>query len=172
MTRFTASDVARANAAWLCSCGPCALAAILDLTLDEVRPHFMPAFPGYTNLTRMRRALEAAGRQFRVERCDHPFIEPGREWPSWGLCRIQWHGPWTQPGANPRWAYTHTHWIAAWRAAPAICVFDVNAMEYEDDNGWLPLSDWSACTVPRLTADIKRATGGWHLTHSIEVERR
>lgn len=26
--------------------------------------------------------------------------------------------------------------------------------------------------VPALTADIKRATGGWHITHAIEVERR
>jgi hypothetical protein len=40
------------------------------------------------------------------------------------------------------------------------------------EDGWGPLEWWSADLVPLLTADIKRATGGWHITHAIEVERR
>lgn len=177
MTRFTATDVARANADWLCSCGPAALAAICGLALDEVRPLFTPAFPGWTTPTRMLEALRRSGRRHTELRRTSATEQL---WPTWGLARVQWHGPWTQPGANPRWAYTHTHWVAAHTHRPAdrnvVDIWDVNELgeptPLGPGNGWLPLSDWSAHTVPRLTADIKRATGGWHLTHSIEVERR
>lgn len=167
MTRFTLAELERASDTWFCNCGPAALAAICGLTLDEVRLHFGPDWPGYTNPTAMRRALTTAGRQFTIERLG----VADREWPRWGLVRIQFEGPWTEPGASPRWAYRHTHWVAVWRAFPAICVFDVNSMEYDDDSGWLPLLDWERCTVPLLTDSIPRATGGWRITHAIEVER-
>lgn len=167
MTRFTATDVDHAFRDWNATCGPAALAAILELTLDEVKPLFMPAFPGWTTPTRMFEALRRSGRKHSAATTSRARTT----WPTWGLCRVQWEGPWTQPGANQRWAYTHTHWVAAWSAGPAICVFDVNSFEYEDDTGWLPLETWQAAIVPMLTGDIKRATGGWHITHSIEVQR-
>jgi hypothetical protein len=179
MTRFTASDVDRASWDWLCSCGPAALAAICDLTLDEVKPHFRPAFPGYTNPGRMFEALRRTGRKYAAIGADSGFSPT---WPSYGLARVQWHGPWTAPGANPRWAYTHTHWVGVCRLQLAdgtedpncVCVWDVNQLSDApagETAGWAPLSWWAGVLVPKLTAEIKRTNGGWHITHAIEVER-
>jgi hypothetical protein len=175
--RFTAADMEHAADDWSCNCGPAALAAICGLTLDEARPHF-GAFPGYTNPTLMRRALTAAGRRFTVQRTDVPFTDPGDEWPRWGLARIQWEGPWTQPGASPRWAYRHTHWVGvsqgkSSRGAGLVDIWDVNTLGDGSPlaDGWGPLEWWSRDVVPLLTAGIPRATGGWHVTHAIEVQR-
>jgi hypothetical protein len=176
--RFTLAEFETANDAWGANCGPGALAAICGRPLDEVRQHLGSNWPGYTNPTAMRRALESMGCRFKVERCDHPFLESGKEWPRWGLARIQWEGPWTDPGASPRWAYRHTHWVGSSqgtgsRGQPLTDVWDVNTLGsiggFED--GWSPLEWWSSDIVPRLTRDIPRATGGWHITHSIEVTR-
>lgn len=84
MTRFTESDVDHAHADWFCTCGPAALAAIYDLTLDEVRPHFNPAFPGYTTPTRMYQALRNAGVKWRP--LVGPVGSPLATWPKYGCC--------------------------------------------------------------------------------------
>jgi uncharacterized protein (DUF433 family) len=230
MTRFTLADLERAAAEWSCSCGPTALAAICNLTLDEVRPHF-PGFRGWCNPTMMFEALaslrRATGRRWSKKIVAVGWPEP---WPRYGLVRIQWEGPWTEPGANPRWAYRHTHWVGvsplqpaavsidpdvsfgrsvlagtrvkvavvadlaaagepidriarefdvaeskvrdaiAWhRGEGETCIWDVNAMDI--GRGWSPLAWWSSQVVPRLTREISRATGGWHVTHAIEVSR-
>ena len=178
MTRFTLADLDRANADWQCSCGPAALAAICGMTLDEVKPHFQPAFPGWTTPTRMLEALRRSGRIWR-QRAIRDVATGNPPWPRHGLARIQWEGPWTQPGASPRWAYTHTHWVGAGPLYTAegepiageTCVWDVNQLGGVAMDGWAPLAWWAARTAPRLTRDIPRATGGWHITHAIEVER-
>lgn len=174
--RFTFADVERANWDWRCSCGPAALAAICGLTLDEVRPHFLPAFPGWTTPTRMFEALRRTGRHW-----SNVTLRVGRTpWPIHGLARIQWEGPWTQPGASLRWAYTHTHWVGVGPlytsegepVAGETCVWDVNQLDATGcREGWAPLRWWTAVTAPRLTRDIPRATGGWRITHAIEVGR-
>src|SRR5690349_11053969 len=110
MTRFTASDVDAAHATWRANCAPAALAAILDLTLDEVRPLFGEHWPGYTTPTMMFEALRRSGKKWQ-HRAIRDVATGNPPWPRWGLCRVQWHGPWTMPGANQRWAYRHTHWI-------------------------------------------------------------
>lgn len=175
MTRFTYDDVLRANADWSATCGPTALAAILDVTLDDVKPLFLPAFPGYTTPTRMYEALRRSERTWRGA-----ALMPGGaplSWPTYGLARIQWEGPWTLSGANQRWAYTHTHWVGATRdpdKARTLRIWDVNALGDGSDwrplDGWLPMPGWVGL-ASLLTRDIKRATGGWHITHSIEVQR-
>ncbi len=162
--RFTLADVERANAAWGCNCGPTALAAICGLTLDEVRAH-MPDFPGYTNPTLMKRALNSVGK---------PWLIDGKDpsWPLYGLARIQWEGPWTQPGVPMAARYRQTHWVGAWttdRPHNRVGVWDVNALA--NGSGWCALADWTATIVPFITADIKRASGGWHITHAIEIDR-
>jgi hypothetical protein len=173
--RFTSADIDRAYWDWQCSCGPAALAAILGLTLDEVKPLFMPAFPGWTTPTRMLEALRRANKHWSS------IAVPARTrttWPVWGVARIQWEGPWTAPGANQRWAYTHTHWVGVSRGKGSrdqhlIDIFDVNTVGGGGplEDGWGPLEWWSRDIVPLLTKDIKRATGGWYITHAIEVAR-
>lgn len=174
MTRFNLADLERANDDWGCNCGPGSLAAILDLTLDEVRPLFEPGrpFSGYTNPTLMFSAL-------RVSRRRHHEIGPqpwaaavGRPWPQLGICRVQWGGPWMAPNVPAAARYRATHWIGVCRVQHGVNVWDVNLIGNElHSDGWCPLEWWSATLVPLLTSDIKRADGRWHITHSVEVER-
>jgi hypothetical protein len=180
MTRFTAADVYAANASWGFSCGPAALAAICDLTLDEVRHLFGSDFRGYTNPTMMFTALRASGRKHH-EIGPQPYAGPAiRPWPQWGICRIQWEGPWMAQNVPAGARYQRTHWVGTWQFIGNISgvrltnVFDVNALNSDIPfgDGWMPAEWWVSVAVPHLTADIKRATGGWHITHAIEVERR
>lgn len=159
-TRFTAEDAARAYDEWGANCGPGALAAIMGMTLDEVRPH-IPGFDEkhYTNPTMMNAALRSIGKR---------WAKIGVAWPRYGLVRVQWEGPWTGPDVPMRARYRYTHWIGAEIAATgAVGIFDVNALN--NGTGWGSLDDWSSIMVPCLTGQYKRANGKWHITHAIEV---
>lgn len=154
-----------ANDAWGCNCGPGALAAIMGISLDDVRPH-MGDFERkrYTNPTLMFEALDSLGARWknRGRRCD---------WPVHGLCRIQWEGPWTQPGVPPRAAYRHTHWIAVRHPVHSrdVGIFDINCCN--NGTGWVSEADWRNLVVPWLLKEcVPRASGAWHVTHHIEVE--
>jgi hypothetical protein len=167
MTKFTLADAERANDEWGANCGPGALAAILDITLDEVRP-LMGDFEKkhYTNPTLMFDSLLRAGRRFSYRGGDL-----GTEgWPIYGLARIQWEGPWTKPGVPPRAAYRHTHWVGARYGDLSYGIFDINCMN--NGTGWVSVSDWAQMIAPWLIANcVKRGDGGWHITHAVEVAR-
>lgn len=169
-TRFTAQDADRAYDAWNCNCGPGAIAAVLGMTLDEVRPHIEACgFAGkhYTNPTMMLDVLERIGARFHSRGL--AYNVPKLEFPHYGLARIQWEGPWTAPGVPMRARYRYTHWVGACRrTADNIGIFDINAIA--NGSGWVPLADWSAIVVPHLTAMYPRADGNWHITHAIEVK--
>lgn len=166
--RFTVDDAQRAYDAWGCNCGPSAIAAICGLTLDEVRPH-LKGFDEkhYTNPTMMFDALKSIGIVWS-RRSD-------REWPAYGLARIQWEGPWTAPGVNPKWAYRQTHWVGAtartgMTGRTTAVVWDVNALG--NGTGWCALEDWDQTLVPHILKEcVPRASGGWHITHAIEVSQ-
>jgi hypothetical protein len=164
--RFTAADAERAHAEWGANCGPGAIAAIAGLSLDELRPSLGDfEAKGYANPTLMFQTLDRLGLKWGRRR--------DKDWPDWGLVRIQWHGPWTKPGVPPRVAYRHTHWVASCRHVPEggaleIGVFDINCMA---SHGWVALDDWRDKVVPWLTEDMPRADGQWHITHALEVER-
>ena len=160
--RFTMEDGERAADEWGANCGPGALAAIMGMTLDEVRPH-MGDFESkhYTNPSLMNAALRSINR---------PWRKIGAAWPNYGLVRIQWEGPWTKPGVPMRARYRHTHWIGAETGRSGIGVFDINCMN--NGTGWCSLEDWSAVIVPHiLQVCVPRASGKWHVTHAIEVEK-
>lgn len=164
--RFTAADQERAHATWGANCGPGALAAIMGLTLDEVRPH-MGDFEQkrYTNPLLMYACLRSVGATWRL-------VKQARSWPDYGLARVQWEGPWTEPGVPARAAYRHTHWVgAAWSEAKREHgIFDINAIG--NGTGWCSVADWSRTLVPWILECVPRANGRWHLTHVIEIERR
>lgn len=168
--RFTLADAEKASDAWGCNCGPSALAAVTGRTLDEIRP-LMGDFESkrYTNPTLMLDSLNRTGARFwKVEGM-----------PTIGLLRIQWEGPWTEPGVPMRVRYRHTHWIAIcqpeayaiWlpgKIGPNAGIFDVNAM---NSGGWITYSDWACTLVPWLLKEaVPKANGRWHVTHRIQVE--
>lgn len=160
--RFTAEDQERAHAEWGSNCGPGSIAAITGLTLDQVRP-LMGDFEqkGYTNPTLMWDVLDRRGIVWRK-------MKAPLSWPRWGLARIQWHGPWTEPGVPARAAYRHTHWVGACSRPDSIGVFDINALS--NGTGWCSLEDWGEVLVPWLLAEVEpKSNGQWSLTHVVEV---
>lgn len=172
---FDHDDAQRAAEDWGCNCGPAALAASLGCGLGEVRKAVESvgfAQKRYTNPSMMKAAIRAMGAQVTAE---HRAGDGSyhKEFPARGLARIQWTGPWTQPGANVRWMYRQTHWVAAWRiyedrvSVPLAnwhtLLFDINA-------GQVWLADWAEKVVPRILKEcVPRADGGWFITHSWEV---
>lgn len=104
--RISGVEADAAYEQWGCNCGPGAIAAIMGMRLDDVRP-LMGDFEKkhYTNPTLMWEVLDRIGR---------PWRKVGKDWPRFGLARIQWEGPWSEPGQNPRWGYRQTHWVASW----------------------------------------------------------
>lgn len=173
--RFTLDEAQRAGDEWGFNCGPAAIAAIANLTLEELRPRLCGfEAKGYTNPTLMWQILEGLGIRFRSRGIADNV--PVLAWPRFGLARVQWEGPWTAPGVPMRVRYRHTHWVAAvsdprdWTTPgweePRI--FDVNCMCV---GGWIPLSEWAGSLVPWLLKQCEpKASGLWHLTHSVEIE--
>ncbi len=158
--RFTTDDAQRANNEWGANCGPGAIAVVSGLTLRDVRP-FLGDFERkrYTNPTLMWEILNRLDLKWRL-------VKPPDSWPSFGLVRVQWEGPWTSPGVPARVAYRHTHWIAADASNRAnVGVFDINC-------GWTNAADWAATLVPWLLKECEpKASGEWHFTHVVEIDR-
>lgn len=157
---FTYEQLIEANEAWGCNCGPSALAAIVQCTLEEAR-EAITGFDArhYTNPTMMKDALWSLGVGFKD-------IRP--VWPDFGLVRIQWEGPWTRPGVPMAARYRFTHWVGtALGADGSRGIFDCNAMA--NGTGWCSFQDWQAVIVPHILADVARSYGTWHVTHCFSV---
>lgn len=161
---FTEQESQKAHDEWGANCGPNALAFALGIHVNETR-RLIPEFEAkcYTTPTMMREALDRAGAKFAVARV--PARKPGHLadiepmfHKATALVRIQWEGPWTEPGANPRWAYRQTHWVTTWMHDTTCFMFDVNG-------GVRTLQSWEAEIVPLLTGEIERANGHWFPTH-------
>jgi hypothetical protein len=167
--RFTETDAERASDQWGCNCGPSALAAITGRTLDEIRP-LMGDFERkrYTNPTLMFDSIKRTAVPYWTVDCP----------PTHGLCRVQWEGPWTEPGVPIRVRYRHTHWIGIQNPRHSSMmnqihqearIFDINAMCV---GGWIPYAEWATSLVPWLLKQCEpKANGRWHITHRIEVGR-
>lgn len=163
--RFTLEDAERAYDTWGANCGPGAIAAVMGLSLDELRPHLGDfEHKRYTNPTLMWEVLNRIGATWRT-------VKPPRSWPVYGLARVQWEGPWTAPGVPARVAYRHTHWVGAqWsERRHEHGIFDINCMA---SGGWVSVGDWAGTIVPWLLEQVApKANGRWHLTHVVEIER-
>ena len=162
--RFTLEDAYRAYDEWGSNCGPGAIAAIMGLTLDELRPHLGDfEQKRYTNPTLMWQVLNELGARWRL-------VKPPRTWPAYGLARVQWEGPWTAPGVPVAASYRHTHWVGANASNPEnVGIFDINCM---NSGGWIGVTDWITTAVPHILKNcVPRANGRWHLTHIVEIER-
>lgn len=179
--RFSLDDVERAADEWGCNCGPTAVAAVLGMTLDEIRPHLGDfEQKRYTNPTLMWEILRKIKAEIlKIKALDVNVQMQGRRgyepWPSFGLARVQWEGPWTAPGVPMRVRYRHTHWVGVSRGPEDWTVpgwegpyiFDVNCM---CAGGWIPLCEWVDSAVPWLLGECEpKANGKWHLTHVVEV---
>lgn len=172
---FTEEEMKAANLEWGCNCGPSALAFALQKPLSAAR-YAIPQFAErrYTSPTMMAAGLAALKQPYQSVK--PPAYKPGQPvdvesmWDRVpALVRIQWGGPWTAPGANPKWAYRQTHWICTWKAGGseklghgggACLLFDCNG-------GIMHGETWINEIVPILTGPqvTPRANGEWFPTH-------
>lgn len=155
---FTQEEMQQASATWGCNCGPSALAFALQVKLDVVRTA-IPGFSekGYTNPTMMAAALVNVGRAWNAKLPLSMFPSSAFDiCPA--LVRVQWTGPWTASGANPRWAYRQTHWISTYLDRDERMVFDCNG-------GINTFDVWQDQIVPFIVKHIPSADGGWFPTH-------
>ena len=159
---FSLEDAQRAADTWGANCGPGALAAVLDKTLDHVRPHLGDfERKRYTNPTLMWSALRSLGVRWKLT----------YEWPRNGLIRVQWEGPWTAPGVPMKARYRHTHWIGCrstlGEPGGKVLIFDINCICV---GGWVPYQEWEGQVVPWLLRQCEpKANGRWTTTHRVEL---
>lgn len=154
-------DTFEAADAWGANCGPMSLAAVLGLpTVEAVRPLVQP-FRGFMSPTDMTTALAMAAANSLCARASACRMSIGDRdpWPVLGLVRIQWLGPWCDPGVNPRAAYRMTHWIGVRDVLGAVEIYDATP------NRWIPLERWARWCE---TLWPKRATG-WAPVTRIDV---
>jgi hypothetical protein len=171
---WTLAEASQLYDAWKFNCGPAAICAVTGLTPAELRPS-MGDFEskGYTNPTLMREVLARLGVKY-TQRIDASgaLADVGSTelvFPSWGLVRVQWDGPWCKPGVPMAARYRQTHWVAADRRADGLMVFDVNATHV---GGWLPFRLWVEHVVPWILKELMpKSTGKWWFTHALEIER-
>lgn len=163
---FSSEDMIAAMREWNCNCGPSALAFALQRHISEVRGT-IPGFEdkGYTSPTMMQAGLRNFGRSYWIT----PKLSTMSMFaPLIALTRIQWHGPWTDPGANPKWAYRQTHWIATWQEMEErghegrMTIFN---RVFDCNSGITSFEEWERVTVPTLIAMYPRANGKWSPTH-------
>ena len=175
---FTVEEARRASDEWGANCGPGALAGVLGLSLDAVRPH-LRGFDQkrYTNPSMMRGALRSIGAQHDWRVVDLGADGIGWKWPVYGLARIQWCGPWNKPGVPIAASYRHTHWIGVRTGEQdrrtgerPVEILDINCICV---GGWVSLDEWSTNVVPWLLKQCEpKATGDWYATHVIEVSQQ
>lgn len=158
---FDEADSDAANETWGANCGPHAVAAALNLTLDQVRPHcwaFEQKFKGrgygFTNPTMMGNALALARQPFTLKK--NLKTTDLRE----GISLIQWEGKWLKPGVPPVVAYGHTHWIAA-TPAHVFCTA-IPLSEFGCEFGWVTHEVWR--TLIGVLC-VRENFDGWHVTH-------
>ncbi len=167
---FTELQAQTAYETWGANCGPNSLAFSLQIPIDDVRGK-IPGFEEkrYTSPTMMKAGLAAFGKTVTCFPGMAGLKKENPECPrGMNLVRIQWTGPWTAPGANPKWAYRQTHWICCWRVelpetplGHILCPVNV----FDCNGGIRRLTEWEKEIVPALTAQTKRADGGWFATH-------
>lgn len=170
--QFDQAEFSLASAEWGFNCGPGALCGITGLSPAEIRPHLLDfEQKGYTNPTLMYAAIKQLGYQSTNRfRNDEANVLKTPLWPKFGVVRIQWGGPWTNPGVPMAARYRKTHWIAARRREHALEVFDVNALL--GGREWLTFEEWRDHLVPWLIkAVVEKGDGKWWPTHSIEMRK-
>jgi hypothetical protein len=169
---FTEAEMQEAAVTWFANCGPAALAFAAQCSLETVRP-IIPEFEkrGHTTPTMMKAALANLSLPFVVVKCPPDRDQlPGLLSKSISLVRVQFTGPWTAPGSNPRRAYRETHWIAAWLHQ----VYDIERSFHDEpsvfdcNGGMRSLASWQSEILP-LLAKGQRRDGGWFPTHILRL---
>lgn len=165
---FTHDDANDAYYEWGFNCGPASLCAVLGKNPNEIRPYLLDfEKKGYTNPRLMASILKNMNIPFRRKyECLGTKFADKPIYPDFGLVRIQWAGPWTNPGVPVRARYRHTHWVAMRKNEDHFEVFDINAMAWN----WLSDDIWENELIPFILSNNEaKASGEWWPTHCWEI---
>lgn len=128
--RFTAADSNHAHADWGANCGPHSLAAALGRSLEEIQRDMPFEFRGFMSPTEITKTIQVVQPEFQKPvRHYEGTKELGN-----GINRIQWEGPWLDPGKPPALAYRYTHYVAHFDGW-VLCTLCRTA-------GWIPADFW------------------------------
>jgi hypothetical protein len=159
------------------TCGPTALAGLLQRSLADVRPGFPEHTEErtWTNFSQMKRALTVLGAFWRETRIVNPEAHPpARAWPTRGLVIVQICGSWDALPIHHAAQLRRTHWIAVRPTRRGPAVFDGNAVgeaALAASAWWQGRSRWEREMLPRLVENCgKTATGAWWVRAALEVE--
>lgn len=158
-----------AHAAWV-ACGQAALAAVIERSLEAVRPLCPPH--RWMSIINMRRAFQSIGARYQLtpyaRELDLP--EETRCWPRRGVALIQLSGPWEAPAIPVAASLERTHWVAVRPGLDEAQVFDVNAVGALSPDGWVPRKTWQAEILPQLVAHTRKASGRWWIRAGLELD--
>lgn len=158
--KFGLEDQKRAWEESGANCGPGTLAGICGSTPRDAVGILGAEFERRRATTEimLREGLKALGVSWRDR-------EPG--WPEYGICRIQWDGPWIED-PDPFEKLGHSHWIgAATRDLSSPMIFDINAISV---GGWISLREWDQVLRPWLLGIAEPdAPGGWWISETLEI---
>lgn len=143
---YTRAQSDEAQRSWGANCGPHSLAAALAISLSEVQVH-LGDFRGWMSPSMIERALISLGRRYE-RRQGLRTATLCR-----GISRVQWHGPWLDPGVPAAAAYAHTHWVAQLEGWVLCTVVDASA--------WVFVGDWGS--------ELRRQGRSWHVTDHYEL---
>lgn len=129
LTLRTPPDYWEAHLEWKSNCGPTALAALLAMDVQPIRPAF-PHFPGkaYTSLDHMHSALRHFGFQYSSR------FGINAKWPRFGLVFVTWPTAPSGGRKSKRMERALYHWIAA----IGDYVFDPILMVWHHREVWEP----------------------------------
>ncbi len=170
--RFGYNSAITAHQLWGFNCGPAAICAMLGLAPGEIHQHMHHPKRGdrstnvrfedvkYTSPTMMKCTLENLFIPFsRVTK--FPVVGDG-----FGLMRVQFVGPWCNPGVPMPARYHATHWVGV----DGDDVFDINALVLPH-NGWIGKEEWQERILPVLMGEIEKCDNTCHPTHFMVMER-
>jgi hypothetical protein len=122
------TDVDEAHRRYGATCGPIALAALVERNVAEVMKWF-PHFPErcYTNGNHMQAAMDDAGLKFFWVNDQWPGDTRRR-----GVAWIQLEGSWLNPGVPMGAALSRTHWVAY----RGLFVYDPNVGHWQHREVW------------------------------------
>lgn len=173
---YTEQDFDKAYSEWGANCGPGALAFALQVGIDQVRG-MIPDFEDkrFTSPTMMKKALSGREVEF-INLLGNGAARSEVFGDLVALTRIQWTGPWTKEGSNPRWAYRYTHWIATWKLADDADLAGIGELKagtdmvFDVNGGIRTFESWKVEIATILSAMHARAGGGFFPTHCYRLK--
>jgi hypothetical protein len=119
-----------------CACGHAALAAALQIDVEDVMPYFTGAGL-WVNEARMIQAIR--GMSFEAEKTDQLWSTPR-------VIMLQGMGSWMLPGVPMGARNQRSHWVAAAMVDGVKLIYDINS------NEWMPVATWRSQVMDKLLA--------------------